>query len=219
MRSLLLLSLLLSFGIAKAQTISTAPEVKKVKPIDTLQPSFIRHSVIGTLAVGFIDGHRTGFSVPKGFEKNNTSGFAPIYGKLEYGVSSNMSLGLTVSYDGYFGNYYQLYTANGRDYKRYRSDKTDIYSAGLSAYYHFGKIIPIKRLDVFVGVGFLINNEHHSAQPQGDSTVKLTERNITPSLKAGVRYYVASKSSLFADFGYDKSSLFCVGYSCRFMKK
>ena len=219
MRSILLLSLLLTFGVANAQTITAAPEVKKTKPADTLLPSFLHHSVIATLAVGFIDGHRTDFSVPVGFEKNNTSGFAPVFGKVEYGISNSVSLGLTLGYDGYFGNYYQLYTANGHDYKRYRSDKTDIYSAGLSAYYHFGKIIPVKRLDVFVGLGFTLNNEHHSAQPQGDSTVKLTERNVTPTLKAGVRYYVASRSSLFADFGYDKTSLFCVGYSCRFIKK
>ncbi len=219
MRSQLILSLLLFCGVTQAQTNTATTITKKPKVVDTLQPSFIRHSVIATLAVGFADGHRNDFSVPSGFEKNNTSGFAPVYGKLEYGISNNMSVGVLLGYDGYMGNYYQLYTANGKDYKRNRSDKTDIYSAGLSANYHFGKIIPVKRLDVFVGVGFTLNNEHHSALPQGDSTVKLTDRNVTPTLKAGVRYYLASRSSLYADLGYDKNSMFCVGYSCRFMKK
>src|SRR4051812_33086091 len=119
MRSILLLSFLFFCGATQAQTVSATPEAKKVKPVDTLQSSFIRHSVIATLAIGFIDGHRTGFSVPAGFERNNTSGFAPVYGKVEYGVSNHVSLGLMLGYDNYFGNYYQLYTANGRDYKRY----------------------------------------------------------------------------------------------------
>lgn len=219
MRRLLFLFLLFCCGTLQAQIMPAAAVVKKVRPVDTFQTSFIPHSVIATLSIGFIDGHRRDFKVPVGFERNNTSGFAPVSGKLEYGISNSMSLGLMLGYDLYYGNYYQLYTANGRDYKRYKTDKTDIYSAGLAAYYHFGKIIPIKRLDVFVGVGFMLNTERHSARPQGDSTVQVTERNVSPMLKAGVRYYIANRSSLFADIGYDKSSLFSLGYSCRFMKK
>jgi hypothetical protein len=191
----------------------------KATPVDTFMSTFVPHSVIATLSIGFINDLRQNFSVPAGFEKANTTGFAPIYARVEYAGKSHMGYALTVGYDAFYGNYYKIYTGNGREYKRYKMDKVNVYSAGLSLNYHFDKLIHIKKLDVFATAGFLLNNIQHSAFAQGDSTVAFTDRKVAPVLKAGVRYYLSPKASVYADLGYDRHSLFALGFSCLFAKR
>ncbi len=220
MRTFILLCILsVSVSVHAQQVVAVTTQVKKVQPVDTIRASFIRHSLVATMSVGFINDYRQNYSVPVGFRNNNTTGFAPIYLSAEYGISNHVGIAATACYDGFYGNYLQLYTMNGREYQRSKTDQIDIYSGGLALYYHFGNVIPIKKLDLFLGAGFSLNNIRHSNMPQGDSTTALTERTTTPVLKAGARYYISNKASLFANLGIDKHSLFSLGFSCRFMKK
>lgn len=202
-----------------AQTISAQPDAQPMKKADTFTTAVAAHSWLASISFGFINGYRQEWSVPSGFEKNNTSGFTPIYGRLEYMTSRHVGIAATVVYNEYYANYYRLYTGNGQEYKRGKTDMTLVYSGGLSINYHLGSIIPVKKMDVFITGGFLLNSIHHSALPQGDSIVTVTDRSITPVLKAGVRYYISNRSSFIADAGYDKQSIFSLGYSCRFLKK
>lgn len=182
-------------------------------------PTFSRHSVIATVSAGFIDHYRKDFTLPAGFEKSNTSGYAMFYGKLEYAVSNKVSLAAAFSYDAFVYNYSQLYPGYSGPVKRYKGDKFRLFSGGLIAYYHLGDVIHIKHLDPFIGAGVSLNNIRHSALAQGDSTVIALQHTTTPYLKAGARYYISNQYSLFADVGYDHQSIFSVGFSCRFLPK
>ncbi len=213
------LPLLLICFYAQAQT-GTPAVPAAIKPVAGASiAGYVKGSTVATLSVGFIDEYRGNYTVPAGFSLNNKSGFAPVYGKLEYGVSNKVSLGATFCYDVFYANFYHLYQANGNEYKRYATDKFRSFSGGLAAYYHFKSLIPIKKLDVFAGVGFSLNNIQHSAMPQGDSTAGTTEHTVSPILKAGARYYLSNYGSLFADLGYDRATIFSLGFSCRFLKK
>ncbi len=181
--------------------------------------TYKQHTTIATISAGFIDAYRSDFSLPKGFEKNNTSGYALFYGKLEYGVGNKISLAAAFSYDAFVYNYSQLYTGYNGPIKRYKADHFRAFSGGLIAYYHLGDVIHIKRLDPFVGAGVSLNNIHHSELAQGDSTVSTTRHVTSPYLKVGARYYISRQYSLFADLGYDQQSIFSVGFSCRFLPK
>lgn len=206
-------------ALAAARGQAPVATPTRVKPVDTFSQSFAPRSFIGTIGVGFINGYRQEFSVPAGFEKNNTSGFAPVYVRAEYVLGNHVGLAACFVYNEFYGNYYQLFTGNGVEYRRYHTDMITIYSGGLAVNYHFAGIIPVKKLDVFINAGFLINAVKHTSMPQGDSSVAVTDRKLTPSLRVGARYYIARNSSFFADAGLDKQSIFSLGYSFRFSKK
>jgi len=185
----------------------------------TRHAPYERHELTVGIALGFIDAYRHSYSLPSGFEKGNTSGFAPIYAKVEYGVSRDVSIAALFGYDAFQYNYGQEYTGNNGPFTRYVNNNTRVLSAGLVAFYHLGKVIPVKHLDPYVGIGLSLNNIRYGAQPQGDSIVVLYNHTVTPYLKAGARYYISSVYSVFADAGYDQHTIFDVGFSCRFFRK
>ena len=175
-----------------------------------------RHTAIPSVAIGFIDGYRNSYSLPAGFEKNNTSGFAPILLKLEYGFGKNISLAATLGYDAFNYNFSQLYQGYSGPFVRYHTDDFRLFAVGAAAFYHLRKIIRVKRLDPFVGVGLSLNNARYGAYPTGDSLeVKLTH-TVTPYIKVGARYYITDAFSIFADLGYDKPAMLSLGISARF---
>ena len=219
MKKFIIFPLLLIASIARGQDVISQmqKEGEKTKG-ETINAAFALKSAIVTLALGGIDYYKTNYSVPAGFEKNNTSGFAPVYARVEYGITHNVSIGAVFSYDAFYSNYYQLFAANNIIYKRFKTDKMRIFSAGIAANYHLGKYIKVKRLDTYAGIGFSLNNIHHSALPQGDSTIDNSIHTVSPSLKIGARYYLTNRASIFADAGFDRQSAFSLGFSCRFFK-
>ena len=180
---------------------------------------YVRHSAMVTISAGFIDLYRQDFTLPKGFDKSNTSGYGLVYGRLEYGVSRKVSLAAAFSYDAFTYNYNQLYTGYNGIIKRYHADHFRLLSGGVTAFYHLGDAIHIKNLDPFIGLGGSLNNIRNSELAQGDSTVTSRKHTTEPYLKIGARYYLTPKCSLFADLGYDRLSIFSIGFSCRFFPK
>jgi len=178
-----------------------------------------RHSIVATASIGFIDAYRNDYSLAPGFEKSNTSGFAPLYLKLEYGLTKDVSIAAVFGYDAFLYNFKQEYTGNNGPFTRYLTNNTRILSGGLVAYYHLRKFIPVKHLDPFIGIGFSLNNIRYGALPQGDSTAVTFNHTVSPYLKAGARYYITSVYSIFGDVGYDQHSIFSLGFSCRFFRK
>jgi hypothetical protein len=192
---------------------------KSKKQGDSLpQPTYKRHSIIATVSTGFIDPFRT-YTVPAGFEKDNTSGYTLLYGKLEYGFTKHISLAATVKYDAFYYNFTQLYKGYNGPIKRANTSALRIWSGGLTGFYHLCDVIHIKHLDPFVGVGITLNNIRYSNYPQGDSVLVKLDHTVSPYLKAGARYYISSGFSLFGDVGYDQQSIFSVGVSCRFLPR
>lgn len=186
---------------------------------DTTRTSYFqRHCVLATASLGFIDPYRQ-YSIPADFQKNNTSGYTLIYAKVEYALTHNIGLAATAAYDAFVYNFSQLYTGFNGPIKRYKVDNLRIFDAGISAYYHLGQVIHIKRLDPFACVGVTISNIRQSAYPTGDSTAIKLDHRVFPVGKIGARYYISNRFSLFGDLGYDNQSIFSIGFSCRFLPR
>jgi len=200
---------------AWAQHDSTA--AKKVPGLSHL--SYVRKSVTVTGAVGFVDDNRQSYSLPSGFSKGVVSGFAPLFARVEYGLTDNISIGASLCYDAFEYNNLQNYSGNNGPFTRYKTNNTRIASGGLTAFYHLGELLNCRRLDPFAGVGLELNNLRYKAYPQGDSTAIRTDHTVTLYLKAGARYYISDQFSLYADAGYDKQAVVTVGASCRFFTK
>src|SRR5580658_7215481 len=79
-----------------------------------------RNSFMVTASLGIIDGYRYEYSLPPGFEKSNTSGFAPLFLKFEYGFYKHISVAVTFGYDAFQYNYEQEYSGNNGPFTRYR---------------------------------------------------------------------------------------------------
>ncbi|MFI5195660.1 MAG: hypothetical protein ACHQD8_01095 [Chitinophagales bacterium] len=178
-----------------------------------------RHSIQATLSLGFIDAYRHDFTMPARFEKGNASGYTNIAIKLDYGLSRHISLAANFGYDAFVYNFNQLYQGYNGLIRRYKTNNVRIFNAGLVAYYHLSRLITVKNLDPFVGVGLSLNNLRYSEYPQGDSTLIKLDHTVTPYLKAGAHYYISDQFSLFGDVGYEKQSIFSLGFSCRFFSK
>jgi len=182
-----------------------------------MHATYVRHSVIPSVSLGFVDAYRNDYSLPAGFQKGNTSGFVPVYVKLEYGLGKRIGLAATLGYDAFNYNFSQQFEGNNGIFTRNKTSAFRMFRAGLTAFYHLGDVIRVNRLDPFVGLGFTINNIRYSAYPQGDSTAVRSDHNTTVYLKAGARYYISDKFSLYGDLGYDKHTIFSLGFSCRFL--
>jgi hypothetical protein len=180
---------------------------------------FKHNTIIATASVGFIDLYRRDYEMSTGFEKDNTTGFLPLNAKLEYAFNNRWGIAASFSYDNFQYNFNQLYTGYNGPIRRPRANTMRLYSGGLIAYYHLHKVIRVRNLDPFVGVGIALNNISYSAWPQGDSTVTRKEHTATPYLKAGARYYISNNFSVFGDVGYEKQCLVSVGFSARFWHK
>ncbi len=209
-----LLLLVLAIAARAQPIVSVQP--KPVKR-DTVSLPFVKHLTLATISVGFADYYRANITAPKGFSKNNVTGFAPVYGRLEYGVGQHISLAFTGSYDLYYVHYNQEFTSyNGGSFSRFNTDAVRVFRTGVSGYYHFGQLFHSRLVDCFVGLGCSINNIRHSQWPAGDSVAVLKEHTVSPSVRVGARYYLSQHGSVFADAGYDRQSVLSIGYSCRF---
>ena len=210
MRNLFTLLLVLSSVVAFSQDKPKNKTTPAMKYNDTMNHY---HKVTASISVGFIDQYKRNYSLPAGFEKSNTSGFAPFYAKLEYGLGKRVTIAGTFSYDAFVYNFNQLYESSNGIIRRYKTDNFRLASGGISGFYHFNKLAFAPRFRPFGGVGFSLNNIRHSAFPQGDSIVVRKEHALSPYLKVGGRYFISDKFSIYVDAGYDHQSIFSIGFS------
>jgi hypothetical protein len=183
------------------------------------QEYYSKVSFIPTLSIGFVDAYRNNYSLPQGFVKNNTSGFAPLYLKVEYGLTRSVGIAATLCYDAFNYNFSQQYVGNNGPFIRIKTDAFRSFSTGLAAFYHLGNVIRVNRLDPFVGVGLAVNNIRYNAYPQGDSLSIRKDHTTGVYLKVGARYYISRKVSVYGDAGYDDHTILNLGVSCRFLNK
>lgn len=119
----------------------------------------------------------------------------PFYLKYEMGIADEIGIGVVgglglgrhrANDDGYFGTV-----------------------VGLLGYYHFNKIIPVRNLDVYAGLGFGIdiNNRTYDGA---------AEARILGMFKGGVRYYFGNSFGIYLESGYDRLSSANLGVTFRF---
>ena len=171
------------------------------------------------MAFGFIDNNRQNYSVPAGFSKGLVTGFIPFFARIEYGLTRTVSIGATMGYDVFVYNNKHEFTGNNGPFNRYVTNNTRILSGGLTAFYHLGGLIHSSNFDPFIGAGVALNNIRYSAYPQGDSTAVRIDHTLTPYLKAGARYYISDRFSVYGDVGLDQQAIISVGACCRFYSK
>lgn len=127
----------------------------------------------------------------------------PVYLKYEMGVMDEVSIG------GYIAPEFTTRKYNSSPY----SNAFGL-GVGIMGYYHFNKFIPVKKLDVYAGVGFGIK---YYKETYKDNTIT-TDSKIYPRpiVKVGVRYYFTDSFGAYAESGYDNSSDFNIGVSFKF---
>ncbi len=135
---------------------------------------------------------------------NRRIGFGPAYAKYEYGIMSEISLGV------------RLGVASG--HYRYNDLKANNFAIGASflGYYHFNKLIPVKQLDVYVGAG--LGFRHLASERIVGNRNVVTDNSFTPMPVgvAGARWYFTPSFGVYAEAGYDGLSSANIGIALKF---
>ena len=79
-------------------------------------------------------------------------------------------------------------------------------------FYHFNKLIPVKQLDLYVGLGL----GYRYIWYRTDDPIMLKEKSdndVLGMIKLGIRYHIKPKFSFFVETGYDGMSGFNAGVS------
>lgn len=135
-----------------------------------------------------------GLGVPNVYAGYSSS-LPPIYLKYEMGLMDEVGLGFV----------------GGVGLGKYKFDDRAFFETtlGVVAYYHFNKVIPVKNLDVYAGLGLGVNIENRNNN--GDANV-----SVIPLGKAGVRYYFSNAFGVYVESGYDRLSAANLGITLRF---
>lgn len=133
---------------------------------------------------------------------NEAAGIGPVTLRYEFPVRDEVGVGLAIS-------------GATKSYNYYGGSDTDILgiSASPMGFYHFNKLIPVPRLDVYAGIGASIDWRNYSYNTVGvtdDSTI-----DVNPAGLVGVRYYFTDSLSAMAEGGEGSFSNFRIGVSFR----
>ncbi|WP_158605873.1 outer membrane beta-barrel protein [Taibaiella sp. KBW10] len=137
-----------------------------------------------------------GIGVPDNYGNYKVS-LPPVYVKYEHGITDEIGIGLL----GGLGM--SNYKSGGN---RYNYLETTI---GALGYYHFNKLIPVSKLDVYLGAGIGLNI-------RDDNYSNYNNTSVIGLGKAGARYYFNPKFSVYAEAGYDNLSVLNAGITLRF---
>jgi hypothetical protein len=141
-----------------------------------------------------------GLGIPTIYSGGAYSQSPIFYGKYEHGfLRDDVGLGGYIA--GGWGSYDNDITES--DFSAF--------SIGLLGYYHFNKLIPIEKMDVYAGAGFAFrsyswDNDFYDNDGSG----------IIFAFRAGIRYYVANNFAVWAETGFDDMSSLSFGGSFRF---
>lgn len=181
--------------------------------------SFSRKTTMLTVSFGFSDWNKQNYKLPDSCRYGSGSGSLPIYFRLERAVGSSISVAASLAFDAFYYNYSREGYTNGVLFYRANTDKVRIISPAAQIFYHFNKLIPVRRLDLAVGLGFAANYITHSNYPAADTVSQAVKPDVTLMACLSGRYYINSHASIFASIGYDKMSLCSLGASFRFFDR
>ncbi len=135
----------------------------------------------------------------------SSSGVPPLYVKYEHGFLRD-EVGLGGHLSTAFGSY---------DYSSYKT-KIFAWSIGVRAYYHFNKLIPVEKLDVYAGAGLSMRNRSYKY----DDGINSDDNDFTIGFDGvvGARYYFSDTFAAYAETGYDYMSSINLGITLRLGK-
>jgi hypothetical protein len=138
---------------------------------------------------------------------NGVSKFSlgPVYAKYEHGfLRDEVGLGGQIA----FSTGWIKYDNGGSHY----TDNVTAFHLALLGYYHFNKLIPVKKLDVYAGAGISIRSvAYHYDQDYAFSDNNYSDTNPYFVIKVGARYYISPNFAFFAEGGYDQMSSINLG--------
>jgi hypothetical protein len=143
-----------------------------------------------------------GLGIPSYYSGGAFNQSPAFYGKYEHGfLRDEIGLGGYLSFG--WGNY------------DYGPDEADFsaFSLGVLGYYHFNKMIPIEKMDVYAGAGLAFRRFGWDDDFYGDA---YEESGVLFTVKLGIRYYVVKNFAVYAETGWDDMSSVNFGGSFRF---
>ncbi|HEX6223056.1 MAG TPA: hypothetical protein VFZ52_01515 [Chryseolinea sp.] len=143
-----------------------------------------------------------GLGIPSYYSYSGFNQSPALYGKYEHGfLRDEIGLG------GYVAFGWGSYDYIGEDYN------FSAFSLAVLGYYHFNKMIPIEKMDVYAGAGLGVRTFSADDAPGGGD---YDESGVIFVVKIGIRYYVVKNFAVYAETGYDDLSSVNFGGSFRF---
>ena len=131
-------------------------------------------------------------------------GFGPIMAKYEHAIRNEIGIGAIAE----FAYRRRRYDVGPNRY----TDKTTGLGLSLLGYYHFNKFIPVRKLDVYAGLGLNINHITYK-NDYTDNTDN--EVNVWPAAVAGARYLFTPSFNVYAEIGRTNFSWTNIGVGFR----
>jgi hypothetical protein len=142
-----------------------------------------------------------GLGVPAFYSGGGFNQSPAFYGKYEHGfLRDEVGLG------GYISTGWGSWRAGGEKYN------FSAFSLAVLGYYHFNKLIPIEKMDVYAGAGLGFRRYNADDWFGGD----YDESGVIFVVKVGIRYYVVNNFAVYAESGWDDMSSVNFGGSFRF---
>lgn len=143
-----------------------------------------------------------GLGIPSYYSYSGFNQSPAFYGKYEHGfLRDEIGLG------GYLAFGWGSWDSGNDEYN------FTAFSFAVLGYYHFNKLIPIEKMDVYAGAGLGIRTFAADDWPGGTD---YDESGALFVVKVGIRYYVAKNFAVYAETGYDDLSSVNFGGTLRF---
>lgn len=169
--------------------------------------SFDRSTGIISLGYGLSNNAVSGYSYVSGSNGSSKVSFGPVYAKYEHGlIRDDIGLGGQMAFSNTSVKYNN---SNGR-----YQDNVTAFSFAMLGYYHFNKLIPVPRLDVYAGTGASVKTlAYHYDSSLNENPNNHTETNLYIIGRIGARYYVTNGFGFYAEAGMDNMSDVNLGIS------
>jgi len=142
-----------------------------------------------------------GVGVPAFYSGGGFSQSPALYGKFEHGlIRDEVGLG------GYISTGWGSWKYGGEKYN------FSAFSMAVLGYYHFNKMIPIEKMDVYAGAGLGFRRYNADDWLGTD----YDESGVIFVVKVGIRYYVVNNFAVYAESGFDDMSSVNFGGTFRF---
>jgi len=195
--------LLKSTLLAAAVAVAATAQAQRPAPADA--HAFYNTSYSARNSGSFSLNHRL-FSVSYGFPTllndgfGGRIGFGPVMARFEAPIRDEVGIAA-------------LAQIGARNSGGYYNDKSFAFGFGGMGFYHFNKLIPLRDLDVYAGLGIGINFTH--VNREGGHRKDGNYVDPVPVGAIGARYYFSPRFAGFAEAGYTGMSSVNLGLTWR----
>ncbi|MEO7988863.1 MAG: hypothetical protein ABI663_04935 [Chryseolinea sp.] len=145
-----------------------------------------------------------GLGFPNSAVLHEHSGKPPLYIKYEHGFMRD-----EIGWGAYASYGWGAFNRKGYDIS------FNAFNVSSLMYYHFNKIIPVKQLDLYIGIGM---GYRHISYSDADpiALTGTSDDNVIGAIRLGLRYYIVPKLAFYAETGYDGMSNINFGATFKF---